>query len=234
MTSEDKRAAPGVPAVHSGLIISHVRFIRESLSATLARASAMRPFGQAADLGEVGSLAASGAPRIILLDAGFPNGLRMVGALRRLCPDASIVALGLREADEDVLAWAEAGIAGYVPDTSSVTEMLHLIDQIGRGEQTCSPRIAGTLLRRIAWSDARAESPEHSLSHLTRREMQVLDLINAGFSNKDIARSLDISVSTAKTHVHHLLGKLNMTRRASVMIGMRTGTVAGRGGAPTA
>jgi len=233
MISEDKRTTPSMSVAQSGLIISRVRFIRESLSAAVRHVSVISPCRQAADLAEVRSVVASGAPRIILLDVAFPDGLRMVAELRRLCPGTSIVALGLRETDEDVLAWAEAGIAGYVPDTSSVSDMLRLIDQIGRGEQTCSPRIAGTLLRRIARSDARSESLDASLSHLTRREMQVLDLINAGFSNKDIARRLDISVSTAKTHVHHLLGKLNMTRRVNVMIGMRTRTLPGRGGGRT-
>lgn len=232
MTSEDKQATPSISVAQSGLIISRVRFIGESLSAAVTRA-AISPCRQAADLAEVRSVVASGAPRIILLDVAFPDGLRLVVELRRLCPGTSIVALGLRETDEDVLAWAEVGIAGYVPETSSVADMLRLIEQIGRGEQTCSPRIAGTLLRRIAWSDARSGSPDAFLSHLTRREMQVLDLINAGFSNKDIARRLEISVSTAKTHVHHLLGKLNMTRRANVMIGMRTRTFSGHGGAPT-
>jgi DNA-binding NarL/FixJ family response regulator len=213
------------------MIVSNVRFIRESLSAVFARVSTIRSSCTATDLSDARSAVISGAPDVILLDVAVPNGLRVVEELRQLCPGASIVALGLRERDEDVLSWAEAGIVGYVPNTSSISEMLNLIDQIGHGEQTCSARIAGTLLRRIAWSDTKAAAPDPSLSHLTRREVQVLDLINAGFSNKDIARHLDISVSTAKTHVHHLLSKLKMTRRASVMVGMRTGTVPGRGGA---
>jgi DNA-binding NarL/FixJ family response regulator len=215
----------------SVMIISDVLFVRESLSAVLTRVSTIRLSCVASDLSEARSAVISDAPDVILLDVTVPEGLQMVVQLRRLCPGAGVVALGLRERDEDVLAWAEAGIVGYVPNTSSIAEMLKLIDQIGRGEQTCSARIAGTLLRRIAWSDGKASNAETSLSNLTRREVQVLDLVNAGFSNKDIARRLDISVSTAKTHVHHLLSKLNMTRRANVMVGMRAGMVPGRGGA---
>ena len=228
MEFEEQGITPSLSAMRSVMIISDVRFIRESLSAALARVSAIRLSCVATDLADARLAAGSCAPDIILLDVAVPEGPQMVVELRRLCPGANIVALGLREKDEDVLSWAEAGIAGYVPNTSSMSEMLKLIDQIGRGEQTCSARIAGTLLRRIAWSDAKSAKPNPSLSNLTRREVQVLDLVNAGLSNKDIARHLDISVSTAKTHVHHLLGKLNMTRRANVMIGMRAGSVQGR------
>jgi two-component system nitrate/nitrite response regulator NarL len=231
MKFDEQRTIICPTVTQSVMIVSDVRFIRESLSAVLVRVSASCLSCTATDLADTRSAVMSGAPDIILLDVAVAGGLQMVVELRRLCPGTSIVALGLRERDEDVLTWAEAGIVGYVPNTSSISEMLNLIDQIGRGEQTCSARIAGTLLRRIAWSDAKAASPDPSSSNLTRREVQVLDLVNAGFSNKDIARRLDISVSTAKTHVHHLLGKLNMTRRANVMVGMRVGTVPGRGGA---
>jgi two-component system nitrate/nitrite response regulator NarL len=228
MKIEEQRTITCPTVTQSVMIVSDVQFIRESLSAALARASAIRLFW-AIDLADAQSAVRSGAPDIILLDVTVPNGSQMVEELRRLCPGTNIVALGLREKDEDVLTWAEAGIAGYVPNTSSISELLDLIDQIGRGEQTCSARIAGTLLRRIAWSDAKTTSPAPSLSSLTRREVQVLDLIGAGFSNKAIARQLHISVSTAKTHVHHLLSKLHMTRRANVMVGMRAREVPGRG-----
>lgn len=229
MNLEQLQVMPGPSGIRSVMIVSDVRFIRESLSAALARDSAIHLACSANDLADVRSTARSCAPDIILLDVAIPEGLQVVDELRRLCPSAGIVALGLREKDEDVLSWAEAGIAGYVPNTSSISEMLKLIDQIGRGEQTCTARIAGALLRRIAWSDARAVGPNPALSNLTRREVQVLDLVNAGLSNKDIARHLDISVSTTKTHVHHLLNKLNVTRRANVIVGMRTGSAMGRG-----
>src|SRR6202012_5459658 len=110
----------------SVMIISDVRFIRESLSAVLARISTIRLSCVATALFEAQSAVMSDAPDVILLDVTVPDGLQMVVQLRHLCPGASVVALGLRERDEDVLAWAEAGIVGYVPNTSSIAEMLNL------------------------------------------------------------------------------------------------------------
>ena len=116
---------------------------------------------QTAENGKLGlELTKSMKPDIILLDVAVPEGPQLVVELRRLCPGANIVALGLREKDEDVLSWAEAGIAGYVPNTSSMSEMLKLIDQIGRGEQTCRRQCVTSTasMRRpsiavMAWSD---------------------------------------------------------------------------------
>lgn len=93
-----------------------------------------------------------------------------------------------------------------------------MIDQISRGEQTCPSRIAGSLLRRIA-AIRRADQPlSNEAFPLTMREREVLHLVGAGLSNKEIARKLDISLGTTKSHVHNLLAKLSLRRRADVMI----------------
>jgi DNA-binding NarL/FixJ family response regulator len=130
-------------------------------------------------------------------------------------PEARVVVLAIAETEENVLAWAEAGIAGYVPNTASVSDLTSLIGQISRGEQTCPSRIAGSLLRRVA-AVGRGAGPASAAPPLTRRECEILRLVCAGLSNKDIARRLSISVGTTKSHVHNLLGKLSVQRRAEV------------------
>ena len=120
-----------------------------------------------------------------------------------------------------MLAWAEAGIAGYVPNTASVEDLISLVEQIRRGEQSCPSRIAGSLLRRIASAGRRATPPQvESLSALTRRESEIMRLVVEGYTNKDIARQLRISLGTAKSHVHNLLAKLSLSRRTDVMARM--------------
>ena len=207
------------------LVVSEVRFIRESLVEILVRAPWIRTCRQAANLSEPFASAATW-PGILLLDAAFPGGVESAMHLCSAVPGGTVIVLGVRETEENVLPWAEAGVAGYVPNTASVDDLLTLIRQISRGEQTYPPAIVGGMWRWIGASGSRSRStPATSLS-LTVRETEVLNLLSDGLSNKDIARRLRISLSTAKTHVHNLLVKLSLQRRADVMARARGGLYA--------
>ena len=94
-----------------------------------------------------------------------------------------------------------------------------LIEQIDRGEQSCTSRIAGSLLRGMAAAADAAEPalPVSATAPLTRRELEVLGLLDEGLSNKVIARHLSISLGTTKSHVHNLLGKLSAQHRSEAM-----------------
>jgi two-component system nitrate/nitrite response regulator NarL len=92
-----------------------------------------------------------------------------------------------------------------------------------RDEQPCSARVAAGLLRRLRrMANSNREGDDaRSLPTLTVRETQVIELICAGLSNKDIARRLNIGLATTKAHVHNLLGKLNMQRRTQAALWIR-------------
>ena len=197
------------------LIVSEVRFLRESLAEILARAPGIEICGHSASLAEALEVARALRPAIILLDAAFPGSRQAVARFSAINPQTSVIVFAIAETEANVVAWAEAGIAGYVPNTTSVNDLISLIGQISRGEQACSSRIAGGLLRRIA--TGRASGPELAALPLTRREFEILRLIGDGLSNKDIARRLSISLGTTKSHVHNLLGKLSVQRRAEAM-----------------
>jgi len=128
------------------------------------------------------------------------------------------------ETEENVIAWAQVGVAGYVPSTAALGELTTLLRDISDGKQTCSALVVPGLLRQIA-SDAHfGVADPASLALLTARELEILRLIDAGLSNKDIARRLAISSGTTKSHVHNLLAKLNVQRRgqAAAWIHRRT------------
>jgi two-component system, NarL family, nitrate/nitrite response regulator NarL len=216
MDVEHERMVASASAFQSALIVSEVRFLCDSLIELLRQAAGIRSCLSAANPVEAVRQVASMTTGLVLLDVAFPGGTTTVTQLKSANSRISVVALGVRETVEDVLAWAEAGISGYVPNTSSVRDLVSLIQQIHRGEQSCPAQIAGSLLRRVAAAGRRA-APPAAAKPLTRRELQVLDLVNAGLSNKDIARCLRISLSTTKTHVHNVLGKMQVARRASVM-----------------
>jgi two-component system nitrate/nitrite response regulator NarL len=202
------------------LIVSELRFLRDSLAEILNRVPAIRICGQASTMASALSLAETMRPEIVLLDVAFPGGTDTVAALCAVLPEVNVIALGVRETEESVLAWAGAGAVGYVPNTASVDDLVSLVGQISRGEQSCPSHIAGSLLRRIASSGrwpAGASSVAPPSLMLTHREQEIFRLVGAGLSNKAIARRLCISLGTTKSHVHNLLGKLSLKSRTDVI-----------------
>ena len=96
---------------------------------------------------------------------------------------------------------------------ASVAELVAAIESVARGESLCTPSVAAALMRRLA-SLARSWADADPIEPLTRREREILELIDEGLSNKQIAQRLRIELPTVKNHVHHILGKLGVHRRA--------------------
>jgi DNA-binding NarL/FixJ family response regulator len=202
------------------LIVTDIRLYREGLAQMLAREVPLDVVGTASD----GSGALSGIqtlePDIVLLDMAMPEGLAIARAIAEAAPAVKVVALAVREVEDDVVACAEAGAAGYVPRSGSREDLVAMLESVGRGEALCSPRMAAGLLRRLAQT-AGAHRDAADGHHLTAREGEVLRLIDRGCSNKDIARCLGIEVATVKNHVHNILGKLRVHRRGEAAARVR-------------
>jgi DNA-binding NarL/FixJ family response regulator len=202
------------------VIVSEVRFLREGLAEFLERDPSISVVGLCADLAEVVALRPLPQADLVLVDAALRDGIAAARRTREVKPDVRIITYAVRETKEDVIAWAQAGVIGYVPDTAPLTELVRLIMDIHGGEQPCSGRVAAELLHRIAVTE-RPGIARNALSPapaLTRREREVAELIATGLSDKEIARRLNISLATAKLHVHNLLGKLNVQRRGQVVV----------------
>jgi DNA-binding NarL/FixJ family response regulator len=131
-------------------------------------------------------------------------------------PRLKILALAVPEKESHLLACAEAGIAGYVTRDASMHQLIDAVRRILRGEAVCSARVTAGLLRYIA-VQANARRAVTAAPELTQRERDVLTLISHGLTNKEIARSLSIEISTVKHHVHSLLSKLGVARRADAV-----------------
>ncbi len=215
------REAVAFAAEASGLrvfIVSAVRFLRESLAEVFERDSRVSLVELCADLFEAAALGPALDADVVLLDARVPGS---TSALRRaldMVPGMRVVAIAVRETEDDIIAWAEAGVIGYIPSTAARTDLVRLVAEIHSGEQICSGRVATGLLRRIAMSARRRGDHVAALPLpvLTKRERQAAELITTGLSDKEIARQLNISLATTKSHVHNLLGKLNVQRRSQV------------------
>jgi DNA-binding NarL/FixJ family response regulator len=136
--------------------------------------------------------------------------------IRDEAPEAGIVALAVPDEVDEIVRCAEVGIRGCVDPEGSVEELVETMECVSRGESPCSPRVASALMERVEALAATEQARGHASTTLTRREREILELVGQGLSNKEIARLLQIELPTVKTHVHHLLAKLHVSRRSEV------------------
>jgi DNA-binding NarL/FixJ family response regulator len=154
-------------------------------------------------------------PDVLLLDVAARDSLTIPRRAQQILPDVRVVAFAVADVDQNVLACAEAGISGYVTQEGSSEDLVAAILSALRGELACSPRIAGLLFSRMAALCNRqprgfADAP------LTPREREIAAMVARSMRNKEIARYLRLGPSTVKNHVHNILQKLNIHRRADV------------------
>ena len=207
------------------VVAADVRFYREGLADLIARHPSFSVLGTAANRTEAIDRVRESSPDIVLLDAAMPDGLATVTDIATHAPAVKVVVTALAETALTVLEWAEAGVAGYVTRDASLPDLLATIERTARGELQCSAQVAASMIRRL-WTLSKVANERHvdgTIVPLTPREHQIMQLIEQGLTNKDIARQLGIGVATAKSHVHHILEKLHVRRRAQVAARLRRG-----------
>jgi two-component system, NarL family, nitrate/nitrite response regulator NarL len=196
------------------LLTADVRLYRELLGAALAGQDAIELAGSAPC--DVAAIAVGMyEPGVVVVDAAsvsVPDGLR---ALAIAFPEAKIVAVGIPDDDDSVLAVLEAGATGYITPEQPLPDLVAAIEAAAHGELQCPPRVSAALARRMA-ALAAAGPREATGDGLTAREHEIATLIAEGLSNKQIARRLSIEHATVKNHVHSILVKLGVSRREHV------------------
>lgn len=198
------------------LIVHHSRLIREGFAFVLNHQESMSVIGSVAGVGEVIGDLEQIRPAVVLLDLCLPDrgGLRDAQRIREVRPGAKILMTGLSELESDVLACFEAGAAGYLPQEASLQELLNSIQAVAAGEVLCSPKVTALLVSRIAEASRERELRRvQGLPNLTRRELEIIALVEEGLSNKEIAVRLEIEIPTVKTHIHNILEKLQLDGR---------------------
>jgi DNA-binding NarL/FixJ family response regulator len=174
--------------------------------------------GEAGDVGPAIEVISRLEPDVVLLDVHLPGGggQAVLSAVRPAHPSVKFLALSASDAPEDVIAVIRAGARGYVTKTISTDELADAIRRVADGDAVFSHRLAGFVLD--AFASAPAEpglkpSFDPELDQLTGREREVLRLIAQGYTYKEIARELFISVKTVESHVSSVLRKLQLSSR---------------------
>jgi RNA polymerase sigma factor (sigma-70 family) len=172
--------------------------------------------GEADDVQPAIDLISALVPDVVLLDVHMPGGggHAVIEAIKPFFPDVRFLALSASDAPEDVIAVIRAGARGYVTKTISPAELADAMRRVADGDAVFSHRLAGFVLD--AFSTASPEvkpSFDPELDQLTNREREVLRLIAQGYTYKEIAKELFISVKTVETHVSSVLRKLQLSTR---------------------
>jgi DNA-binding NarL/FixJ family response regulator len=209
------------------LILSDTRFLAEGLAQALERDDRVSTCSSCANFREGLAKITDVRPEIVLLDAALQWGPEAVGCVLQVEERTKVVVFAVTETPDDVIAWAKAGVAGYIPRTAALSDVASLLASIMCDEQRCSARVVASLLGHLSQAaNAGGERTDAPVAlALTPREIQIVELLAAGLSNKDIARRLNIGVATAKSHVHNLLGKLRVQRRGQVALRVRDHSV---------
>ncbi|HEX3706082.1 MAG TPA: response regulator transcription factor [Mycobacteriales bacterium] len=170
--------------------------------------------GEAADVGEAITCITKTAPDVVLLDVHLPSGTgdAVIQAVHAKLPDIRFLALSVSDAPDDVIRVIRAGARGYVTKSISGDELADAVERVAAGDAVFSPRLAGFVLDAFTGEAVVAPSPSE-LDVLTPREREVLQLIARGYTYREAAEELFLSVKTIETHVSAVLRKLQLSNR---------------------
>lgn len=189
--------------------------VRAGLRAMLAEDAGVRVVDEAGDgqdaIERVARSAAHGEPAdLVLMDLQLGAGMDGVEATRRLrerCPDLPVLILTTYDTEADILAAVDAGASGYMLKDAAPTDIHRAIRDAAAGRTAVAPEVAARLMGRM----------RTGATTLSAREVELIELLAAGLSNKEIARRLFISVATVKTHLVHMYRKLGAENRTAAV-----------------
>ena len=198
------------------LVVDDHEVVRRGLIAFLDRHGQFEVVAEAGTCAEAISQARRVVPDIVLMDVRLPDasGIEACRMVREECPATQVVFLTSSPDEADILAAIGAGARGYVLKQSRSTEIVRTLEAVGRGESLLDPSITGMLLERVRRFANGADSDD--TNGLTAREREILPLIAAGQTNKEIAAAVFLSAKTIKNDVSSILSKLGLDRRAQV------------------
>ncbi len=219
------------------LLADDQKLVRSGFRMILRAEPDMDVIGEASDGREAVALAHDLVPDVVLMDVRMPN-LNGIEATRQIVEDSSdtgprVLVLTTFDLDEYVYEALRAGASGFLLKDAPEEQLVSGIRVVAGGASLFAPAVTRRLIERFATAPRRRPPP--ALRELTPRELEVLRLVARGLSNAEIAAELVVSEHTAKTHVAHILDKLDLRDRVqAVVLAYESGIVSARIGIPGA
>ena len=191
--------------------------LRSGIRALLENEPGLSVIGEAEDGRAAVSMACKLKPNVVLMDIAMPllNGLEATRQIKIQCPDVKVLVLSMHDNEEYIRQALEAGAMGYILKDAAPGELIGAIRSVYRGEAVLSPAVTRLVIEDyLRWGGTRPQEESDSLSP---REREVLQLIAEGYTNKQIAEILSISIKTVQAHRNNLMGKLDLHDRGELI-----------------
>jgi DNA-binding NarL/FixJ family response regulator len=212
-----RAAAPRQAPIRLMVVDDH-EVARAGLVSILASEPGFEVVGTAASGRKAMQLARKLKPDVVLMDIRMPDidGLRATRGIKKTCPATAVIMVTIVENPDYLFEAVRAGASGYLLKDAAKGEIVKAVRQVARGDTSLPGDVALKLVQRIASEDPPA--PKLLPESMTPRERDVLRLMVRGLTNPEIARSLELQVSTVKTHVEHIIAKLNASDRTQAAV----------------
>ncbi len=202
------------------VLIDDNRLLREGLMAMIHTQPGFKVLAASADADEAMQTVRQAKPDVVLLDFGLEDhdSLSLTSTVHAEVPTARVIVMGLLSSQEDVADYVRAGASGFIMKDASFEEFFDTIRAVAAGAEVLPRALTNSLFSQIATHAVNGGKTPRVLEsvRLTGRERQVIDLLDEGLSNKEIAIRLHIAVHTVKSHVHNVLEKLSLHSRLEV------------------
>lgn len=200
------------------LVDDHPLF-REGVAYTLGAQEDMEVVAQGENRDEAARLAERHEPDVLLLDISIPGGgIEAARAIAAAHPAIRIIMLTASVDEDDLAAAMAAGARGYILKGVAARELVGIVRVVYAGEGYVAPSLAASLLAGMAAGGRPAPPPSDPLDILTERERQILDLVAAGLSNKEVAAQLHLSEKTVKHYMTIIMEKLGVRNRVEAAL----------------
>jgi two-component system response regulator NreC len=199
------------------LLADDHRILREGIRALIEDQEDMQVIGEAEDGQTTVKMVAKLNPDVVVMDIAMPllNGLEATRQINRDYAHVKVLILTMHENEEYIRQVLAAGALGYVLKDAAARDLLGAIRSVYRGEAVLSPAITRLVIEDyLRWGDIR---PEDTTDGLTAREREVLQLIAEGYTNKEIADILSLSIKTIQSHRTNLMNKLDLHDRGELI-----------------